>query len=143
MNLISKLLLLIAVPALALTVMVSQANAFNLFGQTCDSATNTSPTCQQAQNQGGQSTNKLTGTKNIIQVAANIIAIITGIAAVIMIIISGIKFMTAGGTTPGQRSGDTNAVKSAQATLTAAVIGLIIVALAWTITRFITDNLIK
>jgi hypothetical protein len=135
MNLISKILLLIAAPILALTVLASQANAFNLFGQTCDSATNSSPTCQQAQNQGGQKTNKLTGTQNVIQVAANIIAVITGVAAIIVIIISGIRFITSGG------SGET--AKSARQSLTAAIVGLVIVALAWTITRFITDNLIK
>jgi hypothetical protein len=143
MKLIAKLLIFLAVPVLVMTVLLSQAKAFDPFGQTCNSATNSSPTCQQAANQGGQTSNKLTGTTNIIQVAANIIAVITGVAAVIMIIISGIKFITAGGAAPGQRSGDPNAIKSAQATLTAAVIGLIIVALAWTIVRFVTDNLIK
>jgi hypothetical protein len=139
----TKYLLIIPIIVVALVITVQPVNAFNLFGQTCNSSTNSSPTCQQAQSQGGQNTNRITGTKSIIQAAANIIALITGIAAVIMIIISGIRFITAGGTTPGQRSGDPNAIKSAQATLTAAIVGLVIVALAWTITRFITDNLIK
>jgi hypothetical protein len=146
MNLIQKLLLLIALPALALTFMASSANAFDLFShcvtqsngnQICGPCANNpdAPTCQQAQKQGGNNTNKLTGTQNVIQVAANIIAIITGIAAIIVIIISGFRFITSGG------SGES--AKSARQTLAAAIVGLIIVALAWTITRFITDNLIK
>lgn len=85
-------------------------------------------------------------TKNpvnrIINVAANIIAILTGIAAVITIIISGFMFITAGGGISGQRSSDPNRLKTARATLTAAIIGLVIVALAWAIVTFLTDKLI-
>lgn len=75
--------------------------------------------------------------------AADIVAIITGAAAVVMIVISGFTFITAGGSVTGQRSSDPNRLKSARATLSAAIIGLVIIALAWTIISFVTDRLIK
>ena len=78
-----------------------------------------------------------------IKVAADIVALITGSVAVIMIIISGFTFITAGGSISGQRSSDTNRLKTARATLTSAIIGLVIIALAWTIISFVTDRLIK
>lgn len=73
---------------------------------------------------------------NMMRAAANIISIVAGFFAVIMIIVAGLRFMTAGGSPVGQRSGDPNQVKSARSALTYAVIGIIIVALAQIIVRF-------
>src|SRR3982751_6125293 len=136
MNMISKLLLLITVPFLAFTVVVRPANAFDLFShcvtqsngvKVCGPCANNpdAPTCQQAQKQGGQNSNKLTGAKNVIQVAANIIAVIAGVGAVVMIIISGFRFVTSGG------SGE--AAKAARQSLTAAVIGFGLWGFLWAI----------
>jgi hypothetical protein len=137
----TKVLLLLLLPIVLLCVSVSTVHAFNLFNDACSGQkAASSPTCQQAATQTQNNNNPAIDTINT---AANIIALVTGIGAVIMIIISGFKFVTAGGATPGQRAGDPNAIKSARATLTASIIGLAVVALAWTITRFITDRLIQ
>ena len=72
---------------------------------------------------------------HIINVAADIIAILTGLAAVIMIIISGLAMITSGG--------NQEAVANARRRLIGALIGLAIVVLAWTITRFIIDKLVQ
>lgn len=124
----------LAYPASAL------AAGFNPFGAVCGSNTPSNPTCTDSQKQV-KSGNDPVITE--IQDAANIIAVIAGIGAIIMIIVSGLMFVTAGGATPGQRSGDPNRIKSAKQALTAALAGLFIIALAWTITRFITDRLIQ
>ena len=137
-----KILLVSLLLPILLIGYFSPAGAVDLFGGACSGTAANSPTCQQASSEGG-SNNRVTGSKSIINAAVNILAVITGLAAVIMIIISGFKFVTAGGATPGQRSGDPNAVKSARATLTAAIIGLVVVALAWTITRFIIDKVVQ
>jgi hypothetical protein len=79
---------------------------------------------------------------NIIHTAADLIAAVAGVAAVIVIIISGFQFVTAGGASPGQRSGDPNKIKSARAALTGAIIGLVVVVLAWTLVTFVTDRFI-
>lgn len=93
------------------------------------------PTCQQAANQGGNSTNRLTGTGNIINSAADILAVVTGIGAVIMIIIGSLTLATSGG--------NAEAVAGARRRIIYSLIGLVVVALAWSITRFITDRLVQ
>ncbi len=72
---------------------------------------------------------------HIINTAANIVALMTGIGAVIIIIISGFNFVTAGG--------NAEAAANARRRLTYAVVGLAVVALAWALTRFITDRVIQ
>jgi uncharacterized membrane protein YuzA (DUF378 family) len=59
----------------------------------------------------------------------NIVYLIAGIAAVIVIILSGIKYTTSGG--------DSGAVASAKNTLLYAIVGLVVVILAFTITQFV------
>lgn len=56
-----------------------------------------------------------------------------GLIAVIMIIVGGFKWMTAGG--------DEEKIESAKKLLTAAVIGLVIVLLAWAIVIFVAGAL--
>lgn len=101
-----------------------------------------SKVCDEFQSQGDE--DPISGPSGIISTAANIIALIGGIAAVIIIIISGLMYVTAGGAAVGQRAGDSpNRAKKAQQTLMGAVIGLVIIALAWSITRFIIDRLLQ
>lgn len=69
-----------------------------------------------------------------IKTAADIVAIATGVAAVILIIIGGFTMVTS--------AGNTEAVASARKRVTYAVIGLVIVALAWTIIAFVTNSLL-
>lgn len=71
---------------------------------------------------------------HILHVAADIVALLTGLAAVILIIISGISLITSGG--------NTEAAANARKRIANAVIGLVIVAFAWTIVTFLTDKLI-
>lgn len=62
----------------------------------------------------------------------NVISLIVGIGAVIMIIIGGFKYITSGG--------DSGAVTGAKNTILYAIIGLVIVALAQFIVRFVTGK---
>lgn len=103
--------------------------------------TRNSPLCQQALNQ--KTEDPVAGPNGIINKAANIIALVASIGAVIMIIIGAFEFVTAGGTQVGQRSGDPNKVKQARARIVSALIGLIVVALAWAIVRLITDKVLR
>lgn len=72
---------------------------------------------------------------NMIKVAANIVALLTGVAAVVMIIVSGFSYVTS--------AGNTEKATSARRRILAAVIGLAVVALAWTLISFLTDKLVK
>jgi hypothetical protein len=62
----------------------------------------------------------------------NILSVIVGIIAVIMIIIGGLKYITSGG--------DSGKVSSAKSTIIYALVGLIIVALAQFIVRFVLSK---
>lgn len=64
-----------------------------------------------------------------IKYVVNLLSFIVGIIAVIMIIVSGIKYITS--------SGDSNSVNSAKNTLLYAIVGLVVVALAQVIVRFV------
>jgi hypothetical protein len=63
----------------------------------------------------------------------NILSLIVGIVAVIMIIIGGFKYITA--------NGDSGSISSAKNTIIYAIIGLVIVALAQVIVKFVLSKL--
>ena len=104
-----------------------------------------SPTCQQYRDQQGHpDNNPVAGPSGALQTVTNVMALLTGIVAVVMIIASGINFMTAGGNIAGQRAGDNpGKAKKARSQLSAAVIGLIIVALSWSILTFIIQKFVQ
>lgn len=111
---------------------------------TCAGLEKTSPVCQQKKEQAARPADK---DKNpvvrVINTATNILALVAGIGAVIIIIYSGFVFVTAGGALGGQRSGDNpTRARQARSSLIGALIGLIIVALAWSIITFFTNRLL-
>lgn len=67
-----------------------------------------------------------------INTIVNILSAVVGIVAVVMIIIGGFKYITSGG--------DSGNITSAKHTIIYALVGLIIVALAQVIVRFILSN---
>lgn len=69
---------------------------------------------------------------NIIETVINIFSLVVGIAAVIMIIVGGLKYITSGG-----ESGNVSGAKN---TILYAVIGLVVVALAQIIVRFVLSR---
>lgn len=64
-----------------------------------------------------------------INTVVNLLVIVVGVAAVIMVIMSGLKYITS--------AGDAQKVASAKSTLIYAVVGLVIVALAKVIVHFV------
>jgi hypothetical protein len=62
----------------------------------------------------------------------NVLSVIVGIVAVIMIIIGGFKYITSGG--------DSGSITSAKHTIIYAIVGLVVVALAQVIVRFVLDK---
>lgn len=133
MNRLKLVLLSFLAPLLLASAIgaTQPAYAFNLFPKdtVCSGEAAKSPTCKGAVNPE----NPVTGPKNVIKTASTIIALITGIAAVIMIILSGLTMITSGG--------NSESVTTARRRLIAAIIGLIIVALAWTIITFTVNHL--
>lgn len=69
---------------------------------------------------------------NIIRLVINIFSLIVGVISVIMIIIGGLKYITSGG--------DSGNVSGAKNTILYAIIGLVVVALAQVIVRFVLEK---
>jgi hypothetical protein len=65
----------------------------------------------------------------------NILSIIIGIVAVIMIMVAGFKYITA--------NGDSGNLSSAKTTLIYAIVGLVVVALAQFIVKFVLDKVLR
>ena len=68
----------------------------------------------------------------IVKQIINILSLVVGVVAVIMIIFGGLRYITSGG--------DTGNVTSAKNTILYAVVGLIVVALAQVVVRFVVDR---
>lgn len=87
-----------------------------------------SPTCNSRTKD-----NPLIGPNGTLKKVADIIAIIAGIAAVIMVMVGGFKMITA--------SGDAQAVAGARKTVIGALIGLVVIVLARSIVLFVLGRL--
>jgi hypothetical protein len=88
-----------------------------------------SPTGELSKDSGCQNKAAETDIYDAIRAVLEILSWIAGIAAVIMIIVAGLKYVTSGG--------DSSSIASAKTSLIYALIGIIVVALAQTIVRFV------
>ncbi len=70
--------------------------------------------------------------ESTIALVVNILSVVVGVVAVIMIIVGGLKYITSGG--------DSNGISSAKNTILYAIIGLVIVALAQVIVKFVLNK---
>lgn len=69
---------------------------------------------------------------NVVKTIINVLSAIVGVAAVVMIIVSGFKYITS--------NGDASNITSAKHTIIYAIVGLVIVALAQVIVRFVLEK---
>lgn len=102
----------------------SAAAAWNPFGDACSGAGADSAACQDAKSQAGSSGNQdpLTGSDGLLMKITNVVAVIAGIAAVIIIVLAGLRMVTSGGSTED--------IAGARRALIYAVVGLAVIALA-------------
>lgn len=94
--------------------------------------TNTDDVCEGVKLTGGGCEDDGSISK-VIQTIINILSIITGVVAVIMIIIGGLRYVTS--------AGDSNNLSSAKNTILYAIIGLVVVAMAQVIVRFVISKI--
>ena len=116
----------------AITGILSPATAaaYDPFGQACNSSGSQSAVCS---DRGTGSTNPLTGPNGLFRGISGVLAFITGMSALIIIIVSGFRYVTAGG--------DANKAKSARQAIVAALIGLVIILLADSIISFVLSRI--
>lgn len=119
-----SVLLLAAVPVAVPAVGYA---AVNIQDKLCDSATSLtvdgSGTCATSAVDGSAKLN------SIIETIVNIFSVLVGVVAVIMIIWGGLRYITSGG--------DSGKITSAKNTIIYALIGLVVVALAQFIVKFV------
>lgn len=122
----------ISAPALVAMPVYSQANPGNPLATACQDqeVANKSAACQTAKNNGE---NPLYGKDGIIIKGAQIVALLTGIASIIVIMISGFRYVVSGG--------DPNSVNSAKNAILYSIIGLVIAITAELIVAFVVNKL--
>jgi cytochrome bd-type quinol oxidase subunit 2 len=76
-----------------------------------------------------------TKLNDLIKTIINIVSIVVGVVAVIMIVFGGLRYITSGG--------ESSNVSSAKNTIIYAIVGLVVVALAQFIVRFVLDKSIN
>ena len=124
-----KILFVAIVLVLGFTPLVSiSASTGNLFNGACTGAGNASAVCQD----DNSPTNPLIGPNGVLLKVSAIIALIAGVAAVIVILISGLGFITSGG--------DPAKAQKARGALIGALVGLVIIVLAESIIGFVLSK---
>lgn len=73
-----------------------------------------------------------TAVNNTVATVVNLFSFFVGVAAVLMVMFGGFKYITAGG--------DSGKISSAQQTIIYAIVGLVVVALAQIIVRFVLNR---
>jgi hypothetical protein len=130
LNLTALALLLVPVVALPSTAFAADAigGGLNCGAELDVNAVNGNgaPNCTSGSADAGTTFNR------IITLIINIFSLVVGVIAVIMIIIGGLKYITSGG--------DSGNISSAKNTILYAVIGLVVVALAQFVVRFVLQK---
>jgi hypothetical protein len=84
---------------------------------------------------GGGCTASQGGVNSVIKLALNLLSIIAGVIGVIMVIVAGFKYITA--------QGDAASITSARNALLYAIVGLVVVAFAQAIVKFVLSRSIN
>lgn len=125
-----KLLILVAFFLAALSFAPVAVRAEEVLGPACQGAAADSAVCQQGQ---GVTQNPLVGANGIITRVTQIIVMVVGFAAVLMIIISGFRYITS--------AGDPTGVNGAKNGIIYAVVGLVVAISGQVIVTFVLSKL--
>ncbi len=107
----------------------AQSFAFDFFSTSCSGSAANSSVCTVNKSASGNP------VVHLIQIAADVLALLAGMLAVVMIIISAFTLVTS--------AGNAEAVTNSRKRIVNSLIGLVIIALAWTIIRLVTGRIIQ
>jgi Type IV secretion system pilin len=126
---IRRLLLAVTLLSLCLFAVPLQATAFDPFGgHICDAAQSQSAVCQSKTTQ-----DPITGSDGALAHITNIVAILAGMAGVIVVIVGALRYITSGGNPEN--------VEKAKNTVIGALIGIAVVVLARFLIDFVLGNI--
>ena len=114
--------------SLCLLTMAAPARAVDPLADACANKAAANPACQ-------SSDASVNPVVHVIDIAVNILALAAGIGAVIMIMIAGFHLATS--------SGNPEKITKARSRIASAAIGLVVIALSWTIIHFVVLNFVK
>ena len=127
------------VTVLTASISVSPVAAFNVFNPPDSNGNPTGVDCSKGSNSqsavcsDNTTNNPIAGPGGWLARITTIVAIVAGIAAVIIIVVGGIRYITSGG--------DPEKVSSAKRTVTYALVGLVVIVLAQTLITYVVDRL--
>lgn len=121
--------LLAAIAVVVVLALPTGVGAVDFLEDVCDGPGADSAACTSREDDGY----RLIGADGLIARATNILALVAGVAAVILIIVGSFQFITA--------AGDSGKISSARKTLTFAIVGLIVIVVARTIVVFVVSRL--
>ncbi len=124
--LINAILVVVTLATMLVQSQVAFA-AWNPFGSSCSGAAANSAVCSTA------APSSKSPIRDIIVTATNIVAVVAGVAAIIVILVSGFRFITS--------SGNSSNVEGARNTLMYAVIGLVVIVAARTIVVYAVSHI--
>lgn len=128
MRRLTKIILLVTALSVCFIPVSTLAASNGLFNNECSNGGSSSVVCQE----DGSTTNPLIGPNGLLLKISAIIALIAGGAAIIVILISGLSFITSGG--------DPAKAQKARGALMGALIGLAVIALAEGIIGFVLSK---
>lgn len=115
------------------TLPVQGVMAVDVIGPACRDGASGATACQNNSVQPSQGSNSIYGANGVLTKVGRLLSMVVGIASVIMIIISGLKYVLA--------SGDQSSIASAKNTLLYAIVGLVIAGSAQAIIFFVLNRL--
>jgi hypothetical protein len=130
MNKIKTILIILALSLTTLTIANLNSSAGHVVYAACNSSLKDSANCGLNQASGGGA-NGIT-LEDVIGTIVNILSYVVGAVSIIMVVVSGFKYVTS--------NGDSNRVSSAKTTLVYALVGLAIAALAQFLVHFVLYN---
>jgi len=128
-SIIVRLFTLTALLTALLAAMPSTSSAVNVF-QPCTQGADASAVCTDVKSQKGANTNPVVG---FIKVIIHVVALVVGIASVIIIVVSGLRLVSS--------AGDAQAAASARNGVMYAAVGIIIVILSEALVAFVLNRL--
>ena len=133
----TKLIILSSILFFAMPIaMPVAAHADTVSDNVCSGATNltigTGGTTNNPASGACTGVDETSKVNNLITTIINVFSVVVGIVAVVMIIVGGFRYITSGG--------DSTKVTSAKNTLLYAIIGLVVVALAQIIVKFVLNK---
>lgn len=130
-----RLMLAVALVVLCLIAAPQYASAYDPFSSVCRGNNQDSAVCSTQEEAAGQG-DPLTGPNGTLAHITNIVAYVAGAAAIIVIIVSALRFVTAGSDVSTGSRTDTD-VEDARRSLAGAVIGLAVIVLARTLILYV------